>query len=187
FYTTKDIGKGTGLGLSMVYGIIQRHNGYIHVDSEPGKGSSFKVFLPQIESAGLEVEPDAAISTERGTETVLIAEDEELLLKLMKKTLGKAGYRIITATDGEDAVQKHSRYENEIDLLFFDVAMPGIDGKQAYEEIKKTDPDIKVMFISGYGEMNDPRIRSILDEGKVIISKPVNINEILRKIRTVLG
>ncbi len=186
FYTTKDIGKGTGLGLSMVYGIIQRHNGHIHVDTEPGKGSSFKVFLPQIEPRRMEAEPAAPISTEKGTETVLIAEDEELLLKLMKQTLEKTGYRVITATDGEDAVQKYSSYKNEIDLLFFDVAMPGKDGKQAYEEIRKIDPDIKVIFISGYGEMNDPRIRSIIDEGKVIISKPVNVNEILRKIRTVL-
>ncbi len=187
FYTTKDIGKGTGLGLSMAYGIIKSHNGFIHVDSEPGKGSVFKVFIPQIESADLEVEPAAAIITEKGTETVLIAEDEELVLKLMKKTLEKAGYRTITAINGEDAVQKHSRYKNEIDLLFFDVAMPEKDGKQAYEEIRKTDPDAKVIFISGYGELNDPRIRSILNDGKVLLNKPVKTNELLRNIRTLLG
>ena len=187
FYTTKGIGKGTGLGLSMVYGIIKSHNGYIHVDSEPGKGSDFKVYLPQIEPAGLEVEPAATLIAETGTETVLIAEDEELVLKLMKKTLEKAGYRTITAIDGEDAVQKYSRYKNEIDLLFFDVAMPEKDGEQAYEEIRKTDPDVKVIFISGYGELNDPRIRSILNNGKLLLNKPVNTNELLRKIRTVLG
>jgi hypothetical protein len=187
FYTTKDIGKGTGLGLSMVYGIIKRHNGYIFVDSVPGKGSNFKVFLPQIDFASVEVEPATAINAEKGTETVLIAEDEELVLKLMKKTLEKEGYRIITAINGEDAVQKHARYKGEIDLLFFDVAMPGKDGKQAYEEIRKTDPDVKVIFISGYGELNDPRIRSILDEGKIIINKPVKKKELLKQIRMALG
>ncbi len=157
------------------------------VGATDGKGSVFKVFLPQIESADLEVESSAAIIAETGTETVLIAEDEELVLKLMKKTLEKAGYRTITAINGEDAVQKHLRYKNEIDLLFFDVAMPEKDGKQAYEEIRKTDPDVKIIFISGYGELNDPRIRSILNDGKVLLNKPVKTNELLRKIRTVLG
>ncbi len=187
FFTTKEVGKGTGLGLSMAYGIIKQHKGYIHVYSEIGKGAVFTILLPlsratvkrEIEQA--EVENPIP----RGSETVLVAEDDRSLRLLAKTLLEEHGYRVIEAEDGEDAVRKFKENQEQVRLLLLDIIMPRLDGRKAYEEIKKLQPDIKVLFESGYTE-DLLSIKDILDQGLDFIQKPMRPRDLLVKVRTVL-
>ncbi len=185
FFTTKEAGKGTGLGLSIVYGIIKQHEGYINVYSELGKGTTFKIYLPVIESR-VEMEKwEAAVSLKGGTETILLAEDDAEIRNLIKSILEGAGYKVVESVDGEDAANKFNEYKDKIGLLLFDVIMPKTNGKEAYEKIKKISPDIKVVFMSGYSkEIISQRV--ILEEELNFISKPIRPNELLRKVRNVL-
>ncbi len=185
FYTTKDVGKGTGLGLSIIYGIIKQHNGYINVYSEPGMGTTIKIYLPV---TGEKVKEEASPVPEtitKGTETILLAEDDEKLRIVTKKILESSGYKVIEAVDGEDAVEKFKENKEKIQLLIFDSVMPKKSGKKAYEVIRKTSPDIRVLFISGYTE-DSIVIDGVLKEDLNFISKPVAPNELLKKIRAVL-
>jgi PAS domain S-box-containing protein len=185
FFTTKEIGKGTGLGLSMAYGIIRQHNGYISVYSKPGKGTTFKIYLPLIKSTIGEEKPVAFLSVKRGTETVLIAEDDVEVRELIKKVLVGAGYKILEAKDGNDALKVFTENKDGIHLLIIDVIMPKKNGKEVYDEIKKEKPDIKVIFMSGYNA-DVIHKKGILKEGLDFISKPLLPDELLRKIREVL-
>lgn len=186
FFTTKELGKGTGLGLAMVYGIIKQHEGYITVYSGPGKGTTFKIYLPVIKMG---VEDTKSVENPRikgGEETVLVAEDDFAVRKLVKDILRRSGYKVITAEDGEDAVNKFKENKEEIQLILLDVIMPGKDGKEAYKEIKNINPDIKTLFLSGYTKdlLNE---KGILEEGLNFIAKPVSHNELLKKVKEVLG
>lgn len=186
FFTTKELGRGTGLGLAMVYGIVKQHDGYINVYSEPGKGTTFKIYLPLIES---EVEKTAstmpAAYPEGGTETVLVAEDDQAVRKLTRDILERFGYRVIAAEDGEDAIEKFMNNKEDIQLLLLDVIMPKKNGKEVYEEIKKINPRIKALFLSGY-TANLIHKKGILEEGLDFILKPVSPKELLRKVREML-
>lgn len=187
FFTTKEIGGGTGLGLSIVYGIIKQHGGFINVYSEPGRGTTFKIYLPfiksEFEEAGTikEIAPYPA----GGTEMVLIAEDDEAVRKLIRDVLERFGYKVIAAEDGEDAIEKFRENKEEIRLLLLDLIMPRKSGKDVYEEIKEIKPDIKAIFLSGY-TADILFKRGILDEGLDFIHKPFSPREILRKVREVL-
>ncbi len=185
FFTTKEIGKGTGLGLSMVYGIIKQHEGYINVYSDPDKGTTFKIYLPLIKSRFKEPgQVDAGLVT-GGTETVLIAEDDAQVRGLTKKILEKAGYQVIEAADGEEAVSMYFGNHNNIQLLILDVIMPRKNGKECYDEIKKSAPDIKAIFTSGYTS-DIIHKKGLVEEGIDLILKPVSPNQLLRKVREVL-
>ncbi|MEW6108119.1 MAG: PAS domain S-box protein [Nitrospirota bacterium] len=188
FFTTKESGKGTGLGLSIVYGIIKQHEGYVNIYSEPGRGTIFRIYLPLIkEELVEEKDADQQVSalSAGGTETILVAEDDETLRKLSRTVLQQFGYSVIDAVDGEDAVKKFIENKDEIKLLIFDVIMPKKNGNEAYEAIKKITPGIKVIFISGYTA--DIIIRKgILEKGLDFIVKPVSPVELLRKVREVL-
>jgi len=185
FFTTKAIGKGTGIGLSIVYGTLKKHGGSIAVESEPGHGSTFKIFLPLVQ-CGSEQELSPARSLEAGgTGTVLLAEDDEAVMKAIEKVLRKAGYRVITAFNGRDAVRKFRKFKDEIHLLLFDVVMPEMNGKDAYEEIIKTAPDAKILFISGY-ITDDGTENNIFDSGLPYLLKPVSPHELERKIKEIL-
>ncbi|MBF0558114.1 MAG: PAS domain S-box protein [Nitrospirae bacterium] len=185
FFTTKELGKGTGLGLSIVYGIIKQHDGNITVYSEPGKGTTFRIYLPLIETMIEEAKVSESSIPHGGTETILIAEDNEEVRVLSKKVLEEFGYKVIDAVDGEDAVNKFKEYKDSVSLVMVDVIMPKKSGKEAIDVIKKTRPDVKVLFTSGYTSEIISR-KGILEEGMDFISKPVAPQTLLAKIREIL-
>lgn len=185
FFTTKEFGKGTGLGLSIVYGIIKQHNGYIDVYSEPGKGTTFKIYLPAARHGFEKLERDGGRGPVGGNETVLIAEDDVEVRKTTLALLSEWGYTVIEAVDGEDAVEKFGENRDRIRLLLLDVIMPGKNGKEAYEEIRNMRPAVKALFMSGY-TADIIQKKGILDPGLHFISKPASPSDLLRKIREVL-
>ncbi|MBA4349406.1 MAG: hybrid sensor histidine kinase/response regulator, partial [Thermodesulfovibrio sp.] len=189
FFTTKEVGKGTGLGLSTVYGIIKQHNGYINVYSEKGKGTTFRIYLPIIETKAEEIKLPKEITEIKeltgGTETILVAEDEEGVRKFSKSVLEQFGYKVIEAVDGNDAIKKFKEHKDKIHLLFFDVIMPSRSGKEAYNEIKKIKPDIKVLFASGFPAKVIEET-GIFEKGFNFVTKPTPPTELLEKVREVL-
>jgi PAS domain S-box-containing protein len=185
FYTTKEVGKGTGLGLSMVYGIIKQHDGIIDVYSELKKGTKIKIYLPVVKAEVKETEKTELSSVEGGTETVLVAEDDEAVRRLSREILEKYGYTVIEAGNGEEAIEKFKENKEKINILLLDVIMPKKNGKKVYEEIKRIKPDIKAFFLSGYSEDLILK-KGILEKGINFIFKPVKINDLLRNVREVL-
>jgi PAS domain S-box-containing protein len=187
FFTTKEVGKGTGLGLAMVYGIIKQQNGYIDVYSEAARGTTIKIYLPLI---GAPAEASAAGRDDavplRGSETVLLAEDDATVRDLMQTILNEFGYTVIEAVDGEEAVRLFSENRDRIDLVVLDVVMPKMNGKDSFSRIRETRPDVKVLFTSGY-TADIMHKKGILEEGLNFISKPVSPREFLQKVRDVLG
>jgi len=184
FYTTKEVGKGTGLGLAIVHGIIKQHNGSVLASSEPGKGTTFDIYLPLVK--GHIVMEDSKISTPHtgGIETLLVVEDEVIVRMLMKKILEKAGYKVIIADDGEDAMARF-REHDDISLVLSDVVMPKKDGKEMLDEIRKIKPGIKAVFTSGY-KADVMKKKGMLEEGTEFITKPFKKNDLLQKVREVL-
>jgi PAS domain S-box-containing protein len=187
FFTTKEVGKGTGLGLAMIYGAIKQHNGSILVKSEPGKGTTFNIYLPILNAAnqGEEKEPAIAESSSTGSETLLVAEDEEIVRSFMKKILERAGYKVIVAADGEEAVEKFGENKEDISLILSDVIMPKKNGREILEVARRIKPSIKVVFISGY-TANVMLEKGIFEEGVDFITKPFLKDKLLRKVREVL-
>ncbi len=185
FFTTKEVGKGTGLGLAMVYGIIKQHNGFINVYSEPGKGTTFKIYLPLFGSTLEDALPAELDNIPRGTETVLLAEDDETVRNLTCSVLQDFGYSVIEAVDGEDAVLKFNEYQDRIDMLVFDIIMPRMNGKEAYLAINAIRPGIKVLFASGY-TADIVHKKGILETGMEFVLKPITPSDFLKKVRAVL-
>ncbi len=185
FFTTKGVGKGTGLGLSIVYGIIKQHNGCIEVNSELGKGTTFNIYLPIIESTIEYAESKKKTIHKGGTETILLAEDELEVRRLVKTVLEEFGYKVIEAVDGDDAVKVFTENKDRIDIVVLDVIMPKKNGREAYNKIKALKPDIKAIFISGYTEDIIKR-EDIFEMGLNFIPKPVSPSDLLKKIREVL-
>jgi PAS domain S-box-containing protein len=184
FFTTKAQGKGTGLGLSIVYGIVRQHNGHIKVYSELGYGTTFRIYLPLTREAQTDAEQAAQLFP-RGTETILVAEDDENVRKIVVDILEAYGYKTIVAIDGDDAVAKFQQFKDEIALAFLDAIMPRKNGWQVFEEIQRLRPGIKVLFTSGY---TDEIIKKehILAERAQILTKPVAPSLLLTKLREVL-
>ena len=185
FFTTKEVGKGTGLGLSIVYGIIKQHNGYIDVNSESGKGATFNIYLPIIESTIESAEIKKEAIPKGGTETILLAEDELEVRRLVKTVLEEFGYKVIEAVDGEDAINRFTENKDRIDIVILDVIMPKKNGREAYNELKNIKPDIKTIFISGYTEDIIKR-EDIFEMRLNFIAKPVSPSDLLEKIREAL-
>ncbi len=183
FFTTKQLGRGTGLGLSIVYGIIKQHNGYIDARSQPGEGSVFSVYLPIV---GLEPENEKYVSQiVGGIETILIAEDNKELCRLSMKVLRDHGYSVLAAMDGAAAVEMFRQHKGEIALVILDVVMPKMNGREAYESIRRIDPSVKVIFTSGYTD--DIVIeRGVENEEYDFLGKPLTPATLLKKIREVL-
>jgi len=185
FFTTKEVGKGTGLGLSIVYGIVKQHNGTINVYSEPGLGTTFKIFLPIIPSETTTALPESVATPAGGRETILLAEDEPEVRTLITLLLRGAGYTVIEAVDGEDAVRKFAGNESRISLLLSDVIMPKMNGKEAYLQIRAAYPGVKVLFMSGY-TADIIQSKGFLAEELPFLSKPIVSDQLLRKVREVL-
>ncbi|HTP65945.1 MAG TPA: ATP-binding protein, partial [Geobacteraceae bacterium] len=186
FFTTKEVGKGTGLGLSIVYGVIKQHNGYINVSSEPDRGTTFNIYLPHVAEETADDKEKAVSEYPRmGDETILVAEDDASIRQIVESVLVRFGYDVILAVDGLDAVEKFNENNDKISLIVMDMIMPGKSGKEAYEEIRRLSPGIKVLFMSGYSPdlLHD---RGVIDSGFDVLIKPVHAMELIRKVRSVL-
>jgi CheY-like chemotaxis protein len=185
FFTTKQRGSGTGLGLSLVYGIVRQSGGLVEVDSEPGRGTTFKVYFPRVlEASG----PDPSISHPTpltGSETVLLTEDEDEVRWLTKDILEMNGYTVLEASSGTEALRLSKSYAGEIHLLLTDVVMPGGGGGELARQIKSERPGIKILFMSGYPD--DAMVRhGVLDADAAFIQKPFGLESMARKVRDVL-
>ena len=185
FFTTKGVGEGSGLGLSMVFGIIEQHNGHIGVYSEVDRGTVFKIYLPVVERRAVEVSRTVSPVVVDGTETLLIAEDNEAVLELTRHILMEAGYTVLTAKDGKEAVRVFEEHAAEIDMVMFDVVMPRMGGKEAMKKILKKRPDLPHLFVSGYSE-NAVHTNFIQNRDLHLLSKPYQTDSLLRKVREVL-
>jgi two-component system NtrC family sensor kinase len=185
FFTTKELGLGTGLGLAIVYGIIKQHKGHIGVYSEPGKGTTFRIYLP-LAGGQAEIGTDEPVKEVRGgTETILVAEDNAEVAGAVKHSLEESGYRVIEARDGEEAVRKFREHAAELKLCLFDVIMPKKNGKDAFAEIAALRDDVKVIFMSGY-TADVIEAKDLLQKNTVFMSKPLIPHKLLALVREVL-
>ena len=185
FFTTKELGKGTGLGLAIVYGIVKQHEGAVNVYSEPGKGTTFRIYLPLIVTSVKETSAEKAAPPRGGTEAILLAEDDTEVRNIITIVLKNFGYRVIEAVDGQDALDKFAATGKEIDLMILDVIMPRKSGKEVYDAVRAVRPDLAVLFVSGY-TADIVHKKGIFEEGIEFLSKPVSPHDLLRKIREVL-
>lgn len=185
FFTTKDVGKGTGLGLSVVYGIVEQHDGFIDVYSEPDVGTTIKLFLPLTEEGqAAEEEVELGVSA-RGTETILVAEDDEAVRTLVKRTLESKGYKVIETVDGVDAVTKFKEYKENVHLLLLDIIMPNMSGTEVYIEIKKMKPEVKTLLLSGYpADFLDKK--GLPKDELTLLLKPISPRKLLKLVRETL-
>ncbi|MFI5251487.1 MAG: PAS domain S-box protein [Bacteroidota bacterium] len=184
FFTTKDLGKGTGLGLAVVYSIVKSHHGYINVESDTNAGTTISMYFP-IDSAVLKLEKDQPLIPEefrRGSETVLLVEDEDLLLQLVRNMLVETGYHVLTAANGDEAIHVFQKHHKDIDVVLTDMGMPVIGGMELFESIKKVNPKVRTIFASGYF---DPAHQDNLIKKGVrhFIQKPYQPIDILRVLR----
>ena len=186
FFTTKEVGKGTGLGMAIVHGIVNQHSGFVYVYSEPGKGSTFKIYIPLLETdVASEGVKNASELTKGGTETILVVEDDASVRKVVEAILIKFGYEIISAVDGQEAVDIFKAKGSKIKLILMDMIMPHKGGIEAYKEICQLQPDARVLFTSGH-TADFIRSRGELDNGVDLIMKPVKPYELLKKVREML-
>jgi CheY-like chemotaxis protein len=186
FFTTKEKGKGTGLGLSTVYGIVKQSGGYVIVQSELGRGTTFHIYLPLVEGTAEQHSVSAPDTASGGTETVLLVEDEESVRQLVRDTLTAKGYRVLEAEHGEAGVAAAAGHRGKIDLVITDVVMPGMGGREMVKALAQTRPNTKVLYLSGYTEdaiVNDGSI----EKGTAFLQKPFTLQNLSRKVREVLG
>ncbi|GAH39233.1 unnamed protein product, partial [marine sediment metagenome] len=185
FFTTKEMGRGTGLGLASAYGIIKNHGGVMNVYSKKGEGTTFNVYLPASEKEVTIREKKLADEILRGTETVLIVDDEDMILDVGEEMLKEMGYKVLLARSGKEAVELYRKYKHEIDLVILDMIMPDMGGGEAYDKMKENNPKIKVLLSTGYSIRG--QATEILERGcDGFIQKPFKIKELSGKIREIL-
>jgi CheY-like chemotaxis protein len=188
FFTTKGTGKGTGLGLATVYGIVKQHGGFILVESEPNRGSTFHIFLPVSENVtpGENRRPLVQdLPVRGGTETILIAEDHEGIREMARAALESLGYQILIALDGEEAVEMFSTHRDSIALVLLDVIMPRRSGPEAYEAIRAMKPGIPVVFATGYSN-ETATLNEMVQRGIAVLRKPYSPGVLCRRVREAL-
>ncbi len=187
FFTTKEVGRGTGLGLSTVYGIVKQSNGFVWVYSEPGRGSTFKVYLPEVkEDANPVKEKQTIMDDPGGSETILIVEDDSSLRNFAQRVLLSYGYRILNAENGEDALRVCKEHDGQIDLMITDVVMPKMGGRDAAKRLHPLYPQMKVVYMSGYTD-NAIVHHGVLEPGLNFLEKPFTAKNLARKVREVLN
>jgi PAS domain S-box-containing protein len=185
FFTTKEAGKGTGLGLATVYGIVNQSGGFIWVYSEPGNGTSFKIYLPRVDAPAEGVKAAGSVSVPRGTETVLLVEDAAAVRAVAKQVLQRQGYTVLEAPHGEAALHLAQKHRGRIHLLLTDVVMPVLSGRRLAEQLAPLRPDMKVLYASGYTDDSVVR-HGILESGTAYLQKPFTPDSLARKVREVL-
>jgi CheY-like chemotaxis protein len=186
FFTTKETGKGTGLGLSTVYGIVKQHEGYVAVESEPGRGSTFTTFFPRVADAPDALAPSAApVQPSRGSERILLVEDEASVRAVAQESLAGHGYTVLEALDVEHALRIARGESQRIDLLLTDVVMPIMNGRRLAERVRRLHTETKILYMSGYTD--DAIVRhGVLDRGAAFLQKPFTPTELLSKVQEVL-
>lgn len=186
FYTTKERGKGTGLGLATVYGIVKQSDGFIWVYGEPGQGTTFKIYFPRGESGAVRSEAlDKSESSYRGSETILMVEDETAVRTLASRILNDRGYKVLDAADGMEALHLSGEYCSEIHMIVTDVVMPGLSGTRLVSRLKSERPRIKALYVSGYTD-NAVVHHGILDSNVAFLQKPFTVENLTRKVGEVL-
>jgi two-component system cell cycle sensor histidine kinase/response regulator CckA len=186
FFTTKEVGKGTGLGLSTVYGIVRQSDGWIDVSSEVGVGTAFKIYLPRIDACALPQEARIEPPTETGDATILVVEDQDAVRFFATAALIQLGYRVLESSNGDDAIAAAASHPGRLDMLLTDVVLPGMNGKELSERLKKLRPDLKVLFISGY-TADVIADHGVLERGMAFLQKPFSPEELAAKVRDVLS
>ncbi|MEW6350803.1 MAG: ATP-binding protein [Thermodesulfobacteriota bacterium] len=182
FFTTKQPGEGTGLGLSMVFGIVKSHGGHISCDSEPGVGTTLRIYFPVAEQEGPEAVTDTIQMPAGGSETLLLVDDDEAVRTLGAEMLELAGYCVLRAANGREALQIFAREKDEISLVILDLVMPEMGGRKCLEEILKIDPAAKVLIASGYSA--NGQTKNVLEQGATgFVSKPFDFKQILLAVR----
>lgn len=182
FFTTKEQGKGTGLGLATVFGIAKQNGGHVNVYSEPGKGASFKLYLPRVDAPAHEAEPTISAAPPRGTETILLVEDAQALRAMIAEILEAAGFRVLESPDPRDAVLRAERHEGLLDLIVTDVVMPGMSGPDLVEVVRGRRPGVKTLFMSGYTNEAIGR-QGVLEPGTHFLQKPFTSDALLGAVR----
>ncbi len=188
FFTTKEPGRGTGLGLATVYGVVKQHGGFLHVYSEPGRGTTFRIYLPVCEGApGKEASKEQAgsVPVRGGAETILVAEDHEGVRDMARQTLEGLGYRVMLAGDGEEAVRMFEGHRDSIALVLLDVVMPKLGGQEAYARMCATTPNVAVLFTTGYSA-EAALLNAMAEKGLAVLQKPYGPALLGRKVREVL-
>ena len=185
FFTTKEPGKGTGLGLATIFGIVKQNQGLISVSSEPGQGSTFKIYLPRIDSQVLAAVAATQKSDLRGTETVLLVEDESQILALAKRILQNHGYTVLAAQSPEAALKLAEQHSGSIQLLVTDVVMPGMDGRELRNRLVACQPGLRCLYMSGY-TADVIAHHGVLDEGVQFLQKPFTIESLAKRVREAL-
>jgi CheY-like chemotaxis protein len=183
FFTTKKIGQGTGLGLSVVYGIVQHFNGYIGVYSEPGKGTTFKIYFPAQEPVDLKSEAASVLPSQGGGETILVMDDEEDLRDIMARRLRKLGYRVLEAGSEAEAIQVVREHHGPLDLFLSDMMLPDTNGRKVFDRLAAERPGLKALFMSGHPASAFSHLHV---EEKDLLQKPFAVAELSQKVREVL-